>query len=224
MIRQDGAMASASGSASSADEASVRPGLRERKKARTRADIQAQTLRLIEEQGYAATTVEQIAEACEISPSTFFRYFRNKEEAAVADFMDAAVFEAAVAAPAELDPIQALGHGLRTVMGAMSDEDWQRELRRGRLIQTVPELQRGLMEEMARPLELSVLAVATRLGLPPDSLEARMYGSALVGGLLGLVIPGHAGELPSVPVSRDLALAMLDEGLALLGTMLNPPA
>ena len=138
--------------------------------------------------------------------------------------MDAAVFEAAIAAPAELDPVQALGHGLSTVIGAMSDEDWERELRRGRLIQTVPELQRGLMEEMARPLELSVAAVAKRLGLPPDSLEARMYGSALVGGLLGLVVPGHQTGETSIPGSRELALAMLGEGLALLGTMLNPPA
>lgn len=216
-------MAEASG-ASSLPDATARPGLRERKKARTRADIQAHTLRLIEEQGYAATTVEQIADAAEISPSTFFRYFRNKEEAAVADFMDEAVFEAAIAAPADLDPIQALGLGIRTVLEAMTDDDWRRELRRGRLIQTVPELQRGLMEEMTRPLALSIRAVAVRLDIPADSLEARMFGSALVGGLLGLMAPGHHGETTDVPADREQALAVLEEGLALLATMLTPPA
>lgn len=43
-----------------------KPGLRERKKARTRASIQEHALRLFREQGYEATTVEQIAEAAEV--------------------------------------------------------------------------------------------------------------------------------------------------------------
>jgi len=60
-----------------------KPGLRERKKAKTRATIQHEALALIRKQGYAATTVDQICDAAEISESTFFRYFPAKPESTV---------------------------------------------------------------------------------------------------------------------------------------------
>ena len=60
-------------------------GLRERKKIKTRQAIRRAAFRLIDENGYAATTVEQIAEAAEVSPSTFFRYFPSKESLLLAD-------------------------------------------------------------------------------------------------------------------------------------------
>ena len=83
-------------------------GLRERKKAKTRAAIQRHALRLFREQGYEATTVEQIAEAAEVSPSTFFRYFRTKEEVALYDDLDPLFIAAFEAQPAELSPVQAM--------------------------------------------------------------------------------------------------------------------
>src|SRR5437016_3518094 len=53
--------------------------LRERKKTRTREAIQTHAVRLFKRQGFESTTVDQIADAAEISPSTFFRYFPTKE-------------------------------------------------------------------------------------------------------------------------------------------------
>lgn len=64
------------------------PGLRERKKLKTRTAIRGAAFRLIAKQGYEATTVEQIAEASEVSPSTVFRYFPTKEDIVLTDEYD----------------------------------------------------------------------------------------------------------------------------------------
>ena len=64
------------------------PGLRDRKKQKTRWSIQEHALRLFQEHGYDQTTVDQIAAAAEISPSTFFRYFKTKEDVVVQDEYD----------------------------------------------------------------------------------------------------------------------------------------
>ena len=63
-------------------------GLRERKKLKTKEAIQREALRLFQEQGYDETTIEQIAEAVEISPSTFFNYFPTKEDVVIQDPYD----------------------------------------------------------------------------------------------------------------------------------------
>ena len=82
-------------------------GLRERKKIKTRQAIRREAFRLIDENGYATTTVEQIAEAAEVSPSTFFRYFPSKESLLLADDLDPLILAAFEAQPPDLSPTQA---------------------------------------------------------------------------------------------------------------------
>src|SRR5689334_13716823 len=98
-------------------------GLRERKKAKTRAAIQEHALRLFRKQGYEETTVEQIADAAEVSPSTFFRYFPTKEDVVLYDAFDPLLIEAFRAQPPELTPTKALRASIREVFGSLSAEE-----------------------------------------------------------------------------------------------------
>ena len=61
-----------------ASESTSKPGLRERKQERVRQDVMDAGLRLFVQQGFDATTVDQIADAAEISRRTLFRYFETK--------------------------------------------------------------------------------------------------------------------------------------------------
>ncbi|MBI3215710.1 MAG: TetR/AcrR family transcriptional regulator [Mycobacterium sp.] len=85
-------------------------GLRERKKLRTRTRLIDAALELAERQGYERTTVEQIAEAVEVSPRTFARYFPTKDAAilSLVDQQSAAVgTELALIGP-DVRPLEAL--------------------------------------------------------------------------------------------------------------------
>lgn len=54
-------------------------GLREKKAEKTRKQISSEALRLFKRDGYEQTTMEAIAEAAEVSPSTLYRYFPSKD-------------------------------------------------------------------------------------------------------------------------------------------------
>src|SRR5215471_12980541 len=83
-------------------------GLRERKKARTRAAIRTEAMRLFRERGYSATTIEQIAAAADISPATFFRYYPTKEDVVLQDDLDVLLLDTLDTQPPSLGPMAAL--------------------------------------------------------------------------------------------------------------------
>ena len=96
------------------------PGLRERKKQRTRATIVDVAARLCAQQGYEKTTVDQIAEAADVSPRTFSRYFPNKEAVvgALIEETSEHVAHALIRQPRDITEHEALVRAHIEVLGA----------------------------------------------------------------------------------------------------------
>lgn len=81
---------------------------------RTRAAIEAAALKLFAEQGFAHTTVEQIAGAADIAPRTFFRHFPSKDAVLFGDPTREAkrMREVLAARPADEHPMRSLAAAL----------------------------------------------------------------------------------------------------------------
>jgi AcrR family transcriptional regulator len=202
---------------------SLPSGLRERKKARTRAAIRAHAMRLFREQGYAATTVDQIAEAAEVSQSTFFRYFPTKEDVVLTDDYDPLIVAAVRAQPPEVSPIAAIRNGIHEVYETITDEDWERERERQRIMQDAPELRARAMQQILDVIRLIGEAVADRAGLPADDFTARVLSGAVLGAALSALPGGVTGLYDRVDlVHVDRALDLLEAGLPLDGSRGRP--
>ena len=184
-------------------------GLRERKKARTRAAIRQHALRLFREQGYAETTVEQIAEAAEVSPSTFFRYFPTKEDVVLQDEFDPIAIAKFEALPADMHPVAALRTAMREAFAeapAWQLEQWREQTR---LTMSVPELRARALDDYLRSVRLATQLLAKRLGRDQSDIAIRTMAGAVVG--VGLSALAAGMEDPEVDV-----IEVMDAGLARL--------
>jgi AcrR family transcriptional regulator len=190
-------------------------GLRERKKARTRAAIREHALRLFREQGYHATTVEQIAEAAEVSPSTFFRYFPTKEDVVLQDDFDVAAMEALQAQPADLSPIAAYRAVAVGMFGGMTPDDTARFREAMELTFNVPEVRARALDEFARSIDQIALALARRTGRDPADFAVRSLAGALIGVTMAAAMPWGQGSIEDFVKRLDAALAHLEAGLPL---------
>ena len=103
-----------------ADMDPIPQGLRARKKIQTRLALARAAMQLFEERGYAATSVDDIAAAANVSRRTFFRYFSAKEEVFIVDPEGklAALHVALADGPPDEPTIAALRRGVVALVGA----------------------------------------------------------------------------------------------------------
>jgi AcrR family transcriptional regulator len=191
------------------------PGLRERKKARTRAAIQRHAFRLFREQGYEETTVSRIAAEAEVSESTFFRYFPTKEDVVLWDEFDPRLIEVFRAQPAELSPIAALRAAFRDVLAQLSQTEWAEQRQRMALMLSVPPLRAMLVDQIGGPMQLIAGILAERTGRRPDDPGVRAAAGAVLGVALSVMFAWAEDPDADIIALVDDAMAQLEAGLPL---------
>ncbi len=190
-------------------------GLRERKKAQTRASVQSIALDLFSKQGYDATTVEQIITVAQISESTFFRYFPTKEDLVITDEFDPLMIESFRSQPPELAVLEALRRSMQSTFGNLSAGQNAEQSERIELVLAVPALRAAAIAQFSDTMTLLSEAIAERIGRSPDDFQIRVTAGAIVGAAMAIT-SAMADDPTAHPFAlMDAAIAQLQAGLEL---------
>ncbi|MFI0451695.1 TetR family transcriptional regulator [Actinomadura sp. 6N118] len=148
-------------------------GRRERKKQRTREALIDAAFELFAEKGFDATTVEEIADAVDVSSRTFFRYFASKEDVALTfqEEQHQAILAALTARPPDEPVVTALRRAVVDIVQAAergeSGFDPQRLSTMMELMQKSPTLLAGSLEHMQKKQASLTRVIAERMGVDP---------------------------------------------------------
>jgi AcrR family transcriptional regulator len=189
--------------------------LRERKKLQTRAALADAALRLALEKGPDHVTVEEIAEAADVSVRTFFNYFPHKEHAILGrnpEHLERAL-DRMRTAPADESPLTTVWYVVQDVLRDLESDG---ELsRRGELIMSSPTLLYQLMMSSFDDERQLTAALSERMGEPAGSIRPTLIVSAA--GVACRV----AMELHKSASGRPIA-ELVREGLQLLAEGIDP--
>lgn len=161
------------------------PGLRERKKQRTRQTIVDVGIGLFATHGYAETTLVEIAAAADIAPSTFFNYFPSKLDIVFGP-LDA-IIESARERVLERDGDESVTEAvLAWITGELAaverpySEAWRLI---PRIVASDPELGSANRLRIAHLEDIFAEAYARDLDEPPANVRPRMMAAIVVWGM-----------------------------------------
>ncbi|WP_433257852.1 TetR family transcriptional regulator [Streptosporangium sp. CA-135522] len=193
--------------------------LRERKKARAQASIQREAMRLFAENGYETTTIDEIAEAAEVSRATFFRYFPTKADLVLHDIADLMVLDVLPQHLDETSLIGALRNAVTSLVDTATAEEHALNRQREELLRSVPDLRARVPGHIAAALPLLTETLARRLGRPADDIHLLTVSGAAIGVAIA-AWNAAANDLSEGFVHRHRRL--LDDALAHLESGLSP--
>lgn len=197
-------------------------GLRERKKQKTREAIQRAALRLFMKQGYDETTVEEIADAAEISASTFFNYFPTKEDVVLFDMYDPLAIEMILQRPRD-EPLNTVARRVLEAMADLFERDKEMMLERAKLFMEVPELRGRMWDELERTQAVFAKVLAERTRRSVDDFELRVTTRIFVAAMYEAALEwmrGHGRE--PLAALADRALDVMERGASLSSIAKTP--
>ena len=177
-----------------------------------------EALRLFRERGFPATTVEQVAEAADVSPSTVFRYFATKEDLLVLDDhlpLSTALARALEEQPPHVPPIRALRAAVRSALAGLPAEDRSARLERDVALLAVPEVWSANINQLVRALDELGVLLARRTGRDPRDAAVRALTGAVLGVAVRVFLDAAADPGIEPAAALDEALALLEAGLPL---------
>jgi AcrR family transcriptional regulator len=157
-------------------------GLRERQKNSIRSELRAAALELFDRQGFAATTVDEIARRAAVSRSTFFRYVGSKEALMAGETGDqAALFLGLLKdRPSSESRMQALEAALIELTTTLrSDERREEMLLIDRIIDSDPSLNAARAATTAHWVQEVAKVLALRDGRDAPDLEDALAAAIL---------------------------------------------
>jgi AcrR family transcriptional regulator len=155
-------------------------GRRERKKRRTRDTIQREAIRLFQKQGYEATTIDQIAEAADVAPSTVFHHFATKEDLIIHDEFDPLVLSILRRQPLGVPLAEAMRGAINDALAEITAPDLEFILARARLGFSIPSVRARYWTEMERAEVWWRHAIAEWAGRDPEDFELRVAVGVLM--------------------------------------------
>jgi AcrR family transcriptional regulator len=184
----------------------ARPGLRERKKQKTRETIINVALDLFAEKGYEHTTIAEIADAAEVSPRTIFAYFPSKEDILFCDMPEA--YERFARALSERPEGMTTLEVVREFLTASLAPDPSRMLRK-RILASDETLQVNRRARFAPFERLLVEAIAKDLDADPNDIRPRIVAAGFGAAMTAV----HDPAAPPEALSPERAMAMIDDVL-----------
>ncbi|MRK03084.1 TetR family transcriptional regulator [Aeromicrobium sp. S22] len=189
--------------------------LRDHARGAVRAEIARKAWRLLADQGFEATTIDQIAEAAGMSRRTFFRYFASKDELVLTRLVESGdrIAEALRARPADEPAWPALRAAFQHIVELQeAHAEVARPLQV--MLRAEPALRATRQERRTLWLELLAPLVAERLPPRPGRTGPDIRALALTGSALACfeAAQGAWAENPGVPLA-----SLLDEAMESVG-------
>jgi len=215
-----------------ADEVSSvarQPGLRERKKQRTRELIADTALRLFLERGFEAVTIAEIAQAADVDAKTIYNYFPSKPDLVFQrlEAFEQALLDAVRTRQAGESTLAAFARFVLDLQGLLADEEASEHLRAiNRMIVASPALLAHEEQVFARFTASLAALLTEETGARADDVQPSIVAHALIGfhrSLVDYVRRATLAGTPNRKLARDLrgqaraALGALEHGLGSYG-------